>query len=104
MEFLDEAYELYNNSNYKFKREKSKFLDVLKSWSFNVYSIENNNNFIGYMVVTPDKKYVSELVVNNDELYLTVIANYINYNNLEEINFELPLWEKKKIRELFVVQ
>ena len=101
MEFLDEAYELYNNSNYKFKREKSKFLDVLKSWSFNVYSIENNNNFIGYMVVTPDKKYVSELVVNNDELYLTVIANYINYNNLEEINFELPLWEKKKIRELF---
>ena len=42
MEFLDEAYELYNNSNYKFKTEKSKYLDVLKSWSFNVYSIENN--------------------------------------------------------------
>ncbi|MDU2490574.1 MAG: GNAT family N-acetyltransferase [Clostridium celatum] len=101
MEFLDKAYDLYNNGNYKFKREKFIFLDVLRSWSFRIYSIESNNNFLGYMVVTQDKKYVSELVVNNDELYLTVIANYINYNKLEEINIELPLWEKKRIREFF---
>ena len=95
IEFLDKAYDLYNNSDYKFKREKSMFLDILKSWSFKVYSIENNYSFLGYMVVTPDKKYVSELVINNDELYLAVIANYINYNNLEEINLELSIWEKK---------
>lgn len=101
IEFLDKAYDLYNNSDYKFKREKSMFLDILKSWSFKVYSIENNYSFLGYMVVTPDKKYVSELVINNDELYLAVIANYINYNNLEEINLELSIWEKKKIREIF---
>lgn len=100
LEFIDKAYEIYNKENFKFSREKSNFFDILKSWCFNVYSVHDNEVFLGYIVVDKDKTYISELAVNNDEDFISVLANFISCNNLNTINFELPIWEKKKIKEL----
>lgn len=101
IEILEKAYHLYNKYSYKFKREKTMFLDILKSWGFKVYSIMDNDNFVGYIVVSDDKKYISELVVSYEKMYLEVIANYINHNNVKEVNIELPIWERENISNLF---
>lgn len=100
-ECINKAYNLYNKSKYKIIREKERFLDILRSWNFNVYSVIENNNFIGYVSVSNDKKYISELIVNNEEDYLRVIANYIEFNNIDEVNIEIPIWEKYKINKIY---
>lgn len=97
---IEQGYELYNKALFKFSREKSRFLDLLKSWKFNVYFIYKADHFIGYMVVNKENTYISELVVQNDDDFIGVLATYINKNESNFVNFELPIWEKEKIKEL----
>ena len=100
LDFIDKAYELYSKNKFKFSREESNFFDILKSWYFDVYSVYNNELFLGYIVVDKDKTYISELAVTHDDHFISVLVNYISCNNLDKINYELPIWEKKKIKEL----
>ena len=98
-DFIDKAYEIYNKKEVKIIREKSKFLDTLKSWGLKTYSIKNKDKFLGYLVVNVDKTYISELVAQ-DEKFISILATYIEVNNLKNINLELPIWEKAKIKAL----
>lgn len=97
---MDQAYELYNKAKFKFTRDKSGFLDWLKSWNFNVYFVYDGDCFIGYVVVNKENTYISELVVKNDNDFMRVLATYIDNNKPNFMNFELPVWEKHKIKEL----
>lgn len=97
---IEQAYELYNKAQFKVTREKSVFLDWLRSWDFNVYFVYECNHFIGYVVVNKENTYISELVVKNDEDYIRVLATYIHNNKADFVNFELPVWEKQKIKQL----
>ncbi|MFU7517073.1 GNAT family N-acetyltransferase [Clostridium sp. HCS.1] len=103
LDFVDKIYETYSKDKFRFNRNKSGFLDILKSWNFDVYSVYDDEIFIGYIVSNKDKSYISELKVNNDEDFISVLANFIEANNLNETNLELPVWEKKKIKELNAV-
>lgn len=103
LDFVDKAYEIYSKEKFKFSRDKSGFLDIVKSWNFDVYSAYNNEIFVGYIVSNKDKSYISELKVNNDEDFISVLTNFIQANNLNKTNLELPVWEKKKIKELNAV-
>lgn len=47
-----------------------------------------------------ENTYISELVVKNDEDYIRVLATYIHNNKADFVNFELPVWEKQKIKQL----
>ena len=102
-DFIDKAYDLYNKDKFKFSRDKSAFFDILKSWNFDVYSIYNDEIFVGYIVSSKDKGYISELKVKKHEDFIKVLANFIESNNLNKVNIELPVWEKKKVKELNVV-
>ena len=62
--------------------------------------VYNNELFLGYIVVEKDKTYISGLAVTHDDHFISVLGNYISCNNLDKINYELPIWEKKKIKEL----
>lgn len=99
-EVIDAAYDLYNEGKIKIIRDKSSFFHLLKSWNFNIYAIYKAESFIGYIVLDKENHYISELVVQHDEDYLTVLANYINSKELNNINLEIPIWEKTKIKQL----
>ncbi|MEN8077357.1 GNAT family N-acetyltransferase [Clostridioides difficile] len=100
LEAIEKAYNIYNENKVKVIREKCQFIDILKSWNSKVYSIMKNKEFIGYVVVSEDRKVINEIVITNENEFLEVLSNYINQNNIEEVNLSMPLWEKDKIKIL----
>lgn len=99
LEFIDKAYEIYNKKEVKIIREKSKFLNTLKSWGLKVYAIKSKEKFLGYLSGNEEKDYISELIVEEED-FISVLATYMEFNKSKNINLELPIWEKKKIRAL----
>lgn len=97
---IEKMYELYNNEKVKITREKEQFLDILKSWRHNAYSIMKNNKFMGYIVLSEDKTSVNELILEDESLFIDIIASYIKINGIHGVSMSLPLYEKNKVRKV----
>lgn len=99
-ERIEEIYKLQSEEKVKVKREKEAFLDILKSWKCNAYSITNHNEFIGYIVLSEDKTSINEVILKDESLFAQVVASHIKNNDVYEVRISLPLHEQKRIRAM----
>ena len=95
---IENMYNLYNKENIKVNRRKNEFLDILKSWDSEVYSIVKNNELVGYVVLSENKTSINELILRDEDLFISVIASHIKSNNIHGINISVPLYAQKRIK------
>lgn len=98
---LSRARRLYYDQPFHCIRDEHEFYLFLKTWRMVPWAVlDSDGNFLGYIVSDQSKNDIKEIFVE-DSIHLTDILNeWINKNNIYDVNVYVPQWKLEYSRIL----
>ncbi len=95
---LSDCVSLYNSLAVHAVRDNENFFKVCQSWRSMPYVIFKDNSFIGYAITGGDT--ISELVLTDYSYAISVIIEWFNSHNLENLNVKAMFFQSELISAL----
>jgi predicted N-acetyltransferase YhbS len=92
--------DLQQNLPLYFMREPSNFYVTCCSWNSRPYVILLDNRYVGYMICSNDKGSILEMELSDTALLPDVIAAFFPWSGVNSIHFNLPPYDREKIKIL----
>lgn len=103
-DWLTYCWQLHQKQPYHFKRDHTKFLEILQTAKAQAYFILKNNQCLGYLVFAPKYNYISEIIVPDLDTIQSIINDFLIWTNQNHIRISYQYGEANPFQAQIPVQ
>ncbi len=100
-DILDKICALQEKEPLHMIRERERFYDIAVSWRNKITAFFIDGEFVGYTIYNGNS--LKELSLTDESLFIDIIRNFMEKNNLWDLHIEIPLCFPNRIAQMYPI-